>query len=198
MLGRPERGSRSSGPLRPQRAKYPAVLDYSRPGAHAAPPPRRRPSAGTGTQGGKRRQTRHRLQAAGETSSRPCGPQNPTPKASAASPRTQPRPLPLAVGAGPLSWPERIRPDSDGGGASQLATISPALTPRPRGPQEIGAGRGLAWRGEEQGCLGGQSPGGPGCGGMKPPPSGAESFKYGLGPGTLGAVLGFLREGCAR
>lgn len=53
------------------------------------------------------------------------------------------------------------------------------------------------WREEEQGCGGGQSPGGPGCGGMKPPPSRAESFKYGLGPGTQGAVVGSQREGRA-
>lgn len=45
--------------------------------------------------------------------------------------------------------------------------------------------------------LRGQSPGGPGYGGMKPPPSGAEAFKYGLGPGTPGAALGSLREGRA-
>lgn len=32
---------------------------------------------------------------------------------------------------------------------------------------------------------------------MKPPPSRAESFKYGLRPGTLGAVRGGLREGRA-
>lgn len=32
---------------------------------------------------------------------------------------------------------------------------------------------------------------------MKPPPSRAAAFKYGLGPGTRGAALGSLREGRA-
>lgn len=58
-------------------------------------------------------------------------------------------------------------------------------------------GPGLAWREEGQGCGGGQSPGGPGCGVMKPPPSWAEAFKYGLGPGARGAALGSPREGRA-
>lgn len=44
------------------------------------------------------------------------------------------------------------------------------------------------------GLLGEETPGGPGSGGMKPPPSGAEAFKYGPGPGTLGAVRGGLAE----
>lgn len=50
------------------------------------------------------------------------------------------------------------------------------------------------WREEECGCGTGQNPGGSGYGGMKPPPSRAEVFKYGPGPGTRGAVRGDLAE----
>lgn len=50
------------------------------------------------------------------------------------------------------------------------------------------------WREGDQGCGTGQSPGGSGYGGMKPPPSQAEVFKYGPGPGTRGAVRGDLAE----
>lgn len=50
------------------------------------------------------------------------------------------------------------------------------------------------WREEECGCGTGQKPGGSGYGGMKPPPSRVEVFKYGPGPGTRGAVRGDLAE----
>lgn len=66
----------------------------------------------------------------------------------------------------------------------------------PQGPQEIGAGPGLAWREGEQGCNRGQSPGGLGSQGMNPPPSRVEAFKYGLGPGTQGAAPGSPRRVC--
>lgn len=41
-----------------------------------------------------------------------------------------------------------------------------------------------------------QSPGRPGCRGMKPPPSPAEAFKYGRGPRTRGAAGGAVCGAC--
>lgn len=95
----------------------------------------------------------------------------------------------LAAGAGPGS------PGSAGG----VVCCSSHGEPRPRF-SDPGAGRKwgraprLVWREEERGCGRGESPGGPGNGGMKPPPSRAEAFKYGPGPRTLGAVRGDLVE----
>lgn len=41
-----------------------------------------------------------------------------------------------------------------------------------------------------------QSPGRPGCKGMKPPPSQAEAFKYGRGPGNRAAAGGAVCRAC--
>lgn len=94
-----------------------------------------------------------------------------------------------------MSWLDLIRPAPQGAW-SHIWDPAPSASLGPEGNRGLPRGPGAQGGGAGRGGGRVQSPGRPGCRGMKPPPSPAQAFKYGRGPGTRVAAGGAVCGAC--